>query len=237
MAMTTEQMQEKMLDLQLQTLQAIQQADANRTQQHQELVQIERQKVELIQKEADAQRQRDQEHQVLQNRLIDQNQQVFWALKDFLASNQEIGQSIQESLKDVQKCQWSTFAKVDAMEYRTSIGSEDGQGSMRHATAYASGEAWQLTKANAMGVQTSLRQKIHYYGQMPSNCDKRRPRYQAACQYFADTMPQSEMWSQGYVALRMPEVQEALVAHGVDPALLEHFKPSPGSPPPPRLIP
>ena len=41
-------------------------------------------------------------------------------------------------------------------------------------------------------------------------------------------MPQSDLFAQGYVAMRLPEVQEALRRHGVAQELLEPFAASPG---------
>ena len=102
------------------------------------------------------------------------------------------------------------------------------QESLRGLDSYAKAESWCLTPENARGVQAGLVQGVSYYGQATHVCDTRRAEYHKVLQYLqeqgAETIPTSELFSQGYVAMRMPSVQDALRRHGCPEHLLQPYQ-------------
>jgi hypothetical protein len=133
-----------------------------------------------------------------------------------------------ESFSELQNIQMNSAnmsRRLDCMELRQCYNSSEHKDSLRGLGQYAKGDSWTLSKAQAKGVQNALEQGLTSYGDIVVSCDRRRAEYQVVEGHIEAALPRGELWRTGCVALRMPTIQAALIAHGVPEVLLRQFVP------------
>ena len=116
--------------------------------------------------------------------------------------------------------------KIHAMELRQWYHSTEQKDCLRAMDQYSKGVNWTLSKAQVRGIQNALESGSTCYGDLVTECDRRRAEHQVVQNHYKDALPADQMWQMGCIALRCPKVQEQLIQNGLPRILLDQFAPS-----------